>query len=241
LYQQKSYSYQMSRRNKLEKFADLLSFSNVYEYSEKPREDGWLYNGVSNSILKGVWKNQHFENNHPLILELACGRGEYTCALSEKYPKLNFIGVDVKGARIWKGAKYALEHLPNAAFLRIRIEHIIHFFSSNEVDEIWITFPDPFLKDKKSNRRLTSPQFIERYKCFLKTDGIIHLKTDDDQLYEYTLEVIENAPELELIYQSNDIYKKELYTSDLEIKTYYEKKHLADGKKIKYIRSRILS
>ena len=186
--------------------------------------------------IKGQWTSHHFKNQNPLILELACGRGEYTCALAGTHENQNFIGVDVKGARIWKGAKYALEHLPNAAFLRIRIEHIAHFLAPGEVDEIWITFPDPFLKEKKANRRLTSPQFIERYSKILKKGGIIHLKTDDDQLYEYTMSVINEMEHLSLIYNSNDIYYGELYSPELDFKTYYEKKHLADQKKIKYIK-----
>ena len=230
----------MSRRNKLEKFADLLSFSNVYEYSDKDREEGWIHDGKEDVVIKGNWIKHHFKNENPLVLELACGRGEYTIQLAEMYPDKNFIGVDVKGARIWKGAKYALENLLNAAFLRIRIEHIHYYFSPKEVDEIWITFPDPFLKDKKANRRLTSPPFIERYKHILKKGGIIHLKTDDDTLYEYTLEVISEHPDLELIYESDDIYGSELYTPELEFKTYYEHKHLEAKKKIKYVRYRLL-
>lgn len=230
----------MSRRNKLEKFSDLLSFSNVYEYSEKPREEGWVYNGSSDVIIKGKWRSHHFKNDNPIILELACGRGEYTCALSEMHKNKNFIGIDVKGARIWKGAKFALEHLPNAAFLRIRIEHISNYFEMDEVDELWITFPDPFLKDKKSNRRLTSPPFIERYRTFLKRNGTIHLKTDEEQLYEYTLNTIYDSNQLELVYHSNDIYNQPLYVPELEFKTYYENKHLEKGKKIKYIQYKII-
>jgi len=230
----------MGKRNKLEKFADLLSFSNVYEYSDKGHIDGWVYDGEKDFIIKGQWDDHHFKNEKPIVLELACGRGEYTVQLAEMYPDKNFIGVDVKGARIWKGAKHALENLPNAAFLRIRIEHIDHFFEEGEVDEIWITFPDPFLKEKKANRRLTSPPFLALYKKFLKKDGILHLKTDDPTLYEYTVEVLQEHPEVELIYEKDDIYSDELYTPELEFKTYYEHKHLEDGRKIKYVRWRFV-
>ena len=230
----------MSRRNKLEKFADLLSFSNVYEYSEKEREKGWVHDGKEDFIIKGNWNSHHFNNENPIILELACGRGEYTVQLAEMYPNKNFIGVDVKGARIWKGAKHALENLTNAAFLRIRIEHIHYFFALEEVDEIWITFPDPFLKDKKANRRLTSPPFIDLYKKILKKGGLINLKTDDDTLYEYTLEIIATHSDLELLYQNNDIYENELVTPELAFKTYYERQHLEAKKKIKYIKYKLI-
>ncbi|MEE9374250.1 MAG: tRNA (guanosine(46)-N7)-methyltransferase TrmB [Saprospiraceae bacterium] len=229
----------MSRRNKLEKFSDLLSFSNVYEYSDKGRKDGWAYNEKEDVLIKGGWNKHQFENENPIILELACGRGEYTCALSELNDNKNFIGIDVKGARIWKGAKYAINYLPNAAFLRIRIEHIADFFTKDEVDEIWITFPDPFLKSRKADRRLTSLPFLERYRNILKKDGFIHLKTDDDQLYEYTLEIIEKSPYLKLIYKTNDIYANPLYSPELEFKTYYENQHLNLGKKIKYVKFRM--
>lgn len=226
----------MSKRNKLEKFSDLVTFSNVYEYSEKGYESGLGYNGENDVHLPGQWRKAHFGNDNPLILELACGRGEYTLALAEQYPDKNFVGVDVKGARIWQGARVALSELPNAAFLRIRIEHIAYFFASEEVDEIWITFPDPFLKTTKSNRRLTSPEFLDRYQKVLKNNGCINLKTDDDTLYHFTMDTIKNYDRTTLIYNSDDIYSDELYSPELEHKTYYEKKHLKDEKTIKYVR-----
>lgn len=226
----------MSRRNKLEKFSELLSFPNVYENFDAKApalagENGALVD------LKGKWVSEHFKNDHPLVLELACGRGEYTLGLSERFPERNFVGVDIKGARIWKGARQALERgLNNAAFLRTRIEQISHFFAPGEVSEIWITFPDPFLRKSKSNRRLTSPNFLNQYRNFLKPGGLVHLKTDAPSLYEFTLETLAEDPKVELLYHDDDIYTKPLITPELEIKTYYEHMHLAENKTIKYVR-----
>ena len=228
----------MSRRNKLLKFTENLTFNNVYEAisygsSELKRNETDLV------VLNGEWNTKHFKNSKPIILELACGRGEYCLALAERYPNINFIGVDIKGARIWKGAKLALENqLSNVAFLRTRIECIDKFFDEGEVDELWITFPDPFLRDSKYNRRLTSPNFLALYKKLLKPGGLIHLKTDSPELYEHSLEVIEEL-QLELIIQDDDIYASaELPQRDLDIKTYYERQHLEKGKKIKYLQFR---
>ncbi len=193
--------------------------------------------GMEEFNLKGKWKEEHFKNNHPITLELACGGGEYTLNLSKMYPNRNFIGVDIKGARIWKGATKAIQqNLNNAAFLRCRIEQITHFFALNEIDEIWITFPDPFLRDAKANRRLTSPFFISKYREILKKEGIVQLKTDDPTLYEFTLETISEDSKCELIYQENNIYSKELIIPELAFKTYYENMHLEKGRKIKFVR-----
>jgi len=154
----------MSKRNKLQKFADLLQFPNVYEHVDL-ESDTLLGGGGQPLHLAGKWGSRVFQNDRPLTLELACGRGEYSLELARRHPDRNFIGVDIKGARLWKGARTALqEALPNVAFLRIRIEHIARFFSLGEVDEIWITFPDPFLKKSKANRRLTSPRFLDTYR-----------------------------------------------------------------------------
>lgn len=226
----------MSRRNKLQKFAEILTFPNVYENfdSYPPRLSGMDGKEI---VMKGQWKTKHFKNNNPITLELACGRGEYTVALAEKYPNRNFIGVDIKGARIWKGAKIALaKKLDNAAFLRTRIELIAAFFESGEVDEIWITFPDPFLRKGKSNRRLTSPNFLDHYRKILKQDGLVHLKTDEGVLSEFTLEVLEADKTAKVLYQDTDIYATPLPMEELEVKTYYENMHLEKGKTIKYIR-----
>ena len=224
----------MGRKNKLKRFADVATFSNVFEIVEGER--AIVTNGEGDARdMKGKWASLYFQNNHPLILELACGKGEYTLALAQRDVSHNFIGVDIKGARIWKGARRGLdEKISNAAFLRTRIEFIEYFFSPGEVESIWITFPDPFAG--KPNRRLTSVPFLERYRKFLKPGGSIHLKTDSELLYEFTLEVVDADPRCKIIYSNPDIYSGPLYDPILEQKTYYELKHLADGKKITYTR-----
>lgn len=229
----------MSRRNKLKKFAELLTFPNVYENLDSYPPKLTDING--NDIdMKGKWNENHFKNENPITLELACGRGEYTLALARKYPNRNFIGVDIKGARIWKGAGIALEEkLDNVAFLRTRIELIAPFFGEEEVDEIWITFPDPFLRKGKKNRRLTSPNFLTHYRKILKKGGLVQLKTDEKVLSDYTLEILEEDPNAKLLYYEENIYSKPLLIDELEIKTYYEKIHLEKGKKIKYIQFNI--
>lgn len=223
-------------KNKLRKFSELLTYDNVYQCFDW--HNPVLYGkAMQEHALKGQWGEKHFNNNNPIVLELACGGGEYTVNLARKYPNKNFIGLDIKGARIWKGATKAKnEGLDNAAFLRCKIDLLPHFFDANEVDEIWITFPDPFLRESKSNRRLTSPFFISKYRQVLKKDGIVQLKTDDPTLYEFTLETINEDENCQLIYHENDIYSKELYIPELEFKTYYEGMHLAKGRKIKYVR-----
>ena len=229
----------MSRRNKLFKFAQILSFPNVYEnyIADVPLLLGEI--GVEVELI-GKWASQHFKNDHPLTLELACGKGEYTVGLAQRFPERNFIGVDVKGARIWRGAKTALEAgVPNAAFLRTRIEQLALFFEKDEVSEIWITFPDPFLANTKANRRLTSPPFLTEYQKVLKPGGLFHLKTDDETLYQFTLEVLGKQKEYALLSHDDDIYAKPLPMEELEIKTFYEKQHLAEKKTIKYVRFRL--
>jgi tRNA (guanine-N7-)-methyltransferase len=229
----------MSRQNKLQKFADIQRFPNVYEnfHFDKPELLG--ENGVPVKRA-GEWANIHFGNDHPITLELACGRGEYTLALAEMHPERNFLGVDVKGARIWKGAKYALENeLNNAAFVRTRIEQLYHFFQPGEVSEIWITFPDPFLENGKANRRLTSPRYLDVYRKMLAPGGIIHLKTDSPELYKYTLLVQQTYPHTTLELHQDDIYSQELIMPELAFKTYYENQHLRDGLSIKYVRLRM--
>ncbi len=229
----------MSKRNKLQKFADLRSFPNVYEnfHHDNPQLLGIEGQEVE---LKGEWTEAHFKNQNPITLELACGRGEYTLALAERFPERNFIGVDIKGARIWKGARIALENeWHNAAFLRTRIEQITHFFAPGEISEIWITFPDPFLKKGKENRRLTSPRFLDEYRKILPAGGLIHLKTDSPELYEFTLEVLSSYEHAELLVDQDDIYSQELIMPELAFRTYYENMHLRDGKTIKYVRIRL--
>ena len=225
----------MSRRNKLEKFAEVLAFTNVYE-NFNPKNALLTFAEGIEVEMKGKWAKEHFKNDHPITLELACGRGEYSLALAAAYPGRNFIGVDIKGARIWKGAKLALERkLHNVAFLRTRIEQIHQFFAKDEVDEIWITFPDPFLK--KENRRLTSPYFLKAYKQFLKGGGKIHLKTDDPTLYAFSVAMLQEDHDIDIAYKNDNIYAGDLYIPELSFKTYYELIHLEEGKNIKYIQS----
>lgn len=226
----------MSRRNKLEKFAELLTFKNVYQnYSFKDPGLHYLHGDLVER--KGKWSKVHFTNDHPLILELACGWGEYSLGLARQQPNSNFIGVDVKGNRIWKGAKNALEEgLSNVAFLRTRIEQIEQFFANGEVSEVWITFPDPFLRKSKSNRRLTAEHFLRKYRKILLPGGMVHLKTDSPELYEFTLETLQQIEFCRLAYHDDHIYSKVLPHPALEIKTKYEHMHLEAGKTIKYIK-----
>ena len=186
--------------------------------------------------MAGKWKD-FFGNDKPLTLELACGHGAYTVGLARLFPDRNFIGLDRKGARMWKGAKTCIEeNLPNAAFMRIQIDHCALHFAKDEVEEIWITFPDP--QPNKDRKKLTNPMFLDRYKQFLKPTGIINLKTDDDDLYAYTLDLIKEK-NYELLESNNDIYNWPEITEELKIRTYYEMKWLEKGKTIKYIKFRI--
>ncbi len=227
----------MARRNKLQKFTEILTFSNVYE-NEDIKIPVLIGKDGETVDLRGKWRAQHFKNSNPLTLELACGGGEYTLGLARMYAESNFLGVDIKGARIWKGARVGLsENLANAAFLRTRIEKIASFFAENEIDNIWITFPDPFLHDSKENRRLTSPHFLKEYRKIVKKTGIIHLKTDSPELYDFTLATIAADQQCELLYKNDDIYGSlPLIMPELQLQTAYEMMHLAAAKTIKYIR-----
>ena len=187
--------------------------------------------------LRGKWAVSFFHNSNPIVLELGCGRGEYTVGLARRFPDKNFIGVDIKGARMWSGATEALrEDLTNAAFLRTRIEIIADFFATSEVSEIWLTFSDPQMK--KPTKRLTSTYFMERYRLFLQDNGIIHLKTDSDFLYTYTKYMIE-VNDLPLECQTADLYGSHKEDDMLSIRTYYEQQWLDRGMKIKYLRFRL--
>ncbi len=224
------------RKNKLMKFAELENFPFVFE-SFDAKNPGITDAEGHPVAIQGLWHETVFNNENPIVLELACGGGEYTVSLAGRYPNKNFIGVDIKGARIWKGARRVDQlKLENAAFLRTRIERIAYFFAKDEVSEIWITFPDPFIKKSKSNRRLTSPYFLKLYSAFLKPGAILHLKTDSDLLYEFSLVSIRECPFTHVEYHCNDIYAGPLENDDLEIKTFYEKQHLEEGKTIKYLR-----
>ena len=228
----------MSRRNKLLKFAELATFPNVYE-NFSVQEPQLLADHDTPVDLKGKWASEHFKNGNPITLELACGRGEYTVGLARQFPDRNFIGVDVKGARIWKGARQALaDDLDNAAFLRTRIECVEVFFESEEIDEIWITFPDPFPRDRQVNRRLTAPIFLDLYRGMIKPDGIVHLKTDNTGIFLYTLSVIVGEG-LELVNISDDVDALDLGMQELDIPTYYERLHRDKGSRIKYCAFRL--
>ena len=223
-------------RRKLKKFAEVRSFPNVYE-NFHPMIPELRGENAELVEMKGLWASKHFKNENPITLELACGRGEYTLQLARKYPERNFIGVDIKGSRIHQGATIAIEEgLTNVAFLRMTIEKINNFIAPGEISEIWITFPDPFLADSKSNRRLTAPRFLQSYKEMLVENGIVQLKTDSPELYAFTKEVLAVHPGINILYDNEDIYAKSLDFPDLEFKTYYEKKHLAINRTIKYIR-----
>lgn len=226
----------MSRKNKLRKFAEVLSFPNVYECYDI-QHPSLVGVGMTPVDLKGKWRQDHFKNDHPITLELACGGGEYTVGLARLFPERNFIGVDIKGNRLHAGAKEALrDGLNNVAFLRTRIEIIDHFFAPGEVDEIWITFCDPFPRAIKVNRRLTSDYFNEKYRNILHPGGLVHLKHDDNDLVKFSLDVIAEDPRCSLIYKNLDIYAGELPMQELSIKTLYEGKHLLSGRTIKYLR-----
>ncbi|MBW6500187.1 MAG: tRNA (guanosine(46)-N7)-methyltransferase TrmB [Bacteroidales bacterium] len=194
--------------------------------------------GVSHP-LKGNWNKEVFCNSNPLVLELACGRGEYTTGLASRFPLNNYVGIDIKGARMWRGAKTAIENkLGNVAFLRIRIEFISSFFAEDEVDEIWIIFPDPQPGKKNSNKRLTSPWFLNNYRNFLKNNGIIHLKTDNIELFDYTAALVAGN-DLEIIRRTSDLYSDNPENEILSIRTHYEKSFLSKGLKINYISFRL--
>lgn len=192
--------------------------------------------------LKGKWQQDYFRNSNPVIIELGCGKGEYTVGLAGLYPDKNFIGLDKKGARMWRGAKTTAENnIPNIAFVRVQIESIDAVFAHGEVDEIWITFPEPHPNSPRTKKRFTSPQFINRYRQILKEGGVIHLKTDSDLVYTYTLDVI-RAGGHHLIYSSDDLYAEEIsdVTRDVvAVQTFYEQMWLAQGMKIKYLCFRI--
>ncbi len=215
-------------KNKLKKFEDLKELPNTLQPTIKNLKSGFY--------LKGNWKREFFRNNNPIVLELGCGKGEYSIGLAKKYSNINFIGIDIKGARIWSGAREAYDQeMKNVAFLRIPIEFIDHCFGKNEIDEIWITFPDPQLKLKRAKKRLTHPNFLNLYNNFLKKNGIIHLKTDSQRLHLFTLEIIHK--EKHILFDSNpNLYSNSCIKDDLNLKTYYERKFLEKGKPITYIR-----
>ena len=225
-------------KNKLKKFAEMETFSNVFQCSAGSlNEEGQFVSHPIVHQMAGQWRERFFHNNNPIVLELGCGRGEYTVGLARKYPEKNFIGVDIKGARMWAGAKEAeMSGLKNAAFLRTNIEFITSFFAKDEVDEIWITFCDPQMK--KATKRLTSTYFMQRYQQIVKPDGIIHLKTDSPFLYTYTTEMLRLNP-YPVLANTDDLYACEQYPDAQALKTHYENQWLDRGLSIKYIAWRL--
>ena len=214
-------------KDKLRRFAENETFPNVFQ----PKL-GFPPVGFE---LKGKWNETFFKNNNPIVLELGCGRGEYTVGLAEHFPDKNFIGVDRKGARLWRGAKTAVENaMSNVAFLRVMIDQIDYYFDKDEVSEIWITFPDPQPQESLIKKRLTSPRFLDRYLNFLKPGGLIHLKTDSAPLFDYTLEIVAERNH-NLKVHTHDLYTSGLANDILSIKTTYEKIFLAKGMKINYL------
>ena len=209
-------------KDKLRKFFEIDTFPNVYQ----------LHLG---KVMKGKWAVEHFKNDKPIVLELACGKGEYAVNLAKLFPEKNFIGVDLKGNRIWRGARTGVdEGIENLAFLRIQIEDILEFFAPGEIDEIWITFADPQPQESREKKRLTFPGFLEKYRVLLKPGGKVNLKTDNDGLYLYTCEKVE---ELNLVVHknTNNLYQSDLVDEVLSIKTHYERIYLKHDKNINYI------
>ncbi|GAL62868.1 tRNA (guanosine(46)-N7)-methyltransferase TrmB [Algibacter lectus] len=223
----------MGSKNKLKRFRENETFSNVFQPSREELVE-------STFSLKGEWRSKVFKNDNPLVLELGCGKGEYSVALAQKYPNKNFIGVDIKGARFWRGAKTATEeNIPNVAFLRTQIELIDHAFANNEVDEIWITFPDPQIKYKRTKHRMTNAVFLERYKQILKPDGVMNLKTDSEFMHGYTLGLLHGAGH-EVLYANHNVYKQEGSPEEVtSIQTFYESQYLEKNKAITYIKFKI--
>lgn len=221
----------MGSKNKLKRFRENETFDNVIQPT---RED--VLNGFD---LQGKWR-KHFDNNNPIILELGCGKGEYTLALAEKNPDKNFIGVDIKGARFWRGAKTALEdNLNNVAFLRTQIELIDLCFNENEVDEIWITFPDPQIKYTRTKHRLTNQDFLKKYHQILKPEGVVNLKTDSEFMHGYTLGLLHGEGH-EILYAHHNVYNNAHSPKEVvNTQTFYESQYLETGKAITYIKFRL--
>ena len=214
-------------KNKLQKFADMETYSHVFQYPFAVlKERGF--------DMRGKWNDKFFHNNNPIVLELGCGKGEYAVGLARRYPNKNFIGVDIKGARMWTGASEAkAEGIENVAFLRTHIELITHFFAPGEVSEIWITFPDPQMK--KTRKRLTSTRMLELYREILTENGIIHLKSDSPFLYTYTRAMVQEN-KFPILIDTDDLYNSGIDDDILGIKTFYEQQWLERGKSIKYIK-----
>lgn len=221
-------------KNKLARFAEMETLPNVVQVP---------FNQALNTTFKfkGIWKQEFFRNQNPLVLELGCGKGEYTVGLAKRFPEKNFLGVDIKGSRMWVGAKQSFnENIHNAAFLRTRIELIDSFFDESEVDEIWITFPDPQLKNKRTKKRLTSSPFLTKYRTFLKNDGIVHLKTDSFPLFNYTRKLL-NYNNLPILTETDNLYSTNFADEIRSIRTHYETLFMEKGENITYLKFRVHS
>lgn len=223
----------MGSKNKLKRFKENETFVNVFQ----PTREELV---ADQFPLKGKWNSDFFKNDHPIVLELGCGKGEYSVGLAERFPHKNFIGIDIKGARFWRGAKTAVENgLHNVAFVRTQIELIEHCFAANEVSEIWITFPDPQIKYKRTKHRMTNAAFLDNYKKILQPNGLMHLKTDSEFMHGYTLGLLHGAGH-EVLYANHNIYKNEGAPDEVTgIQTFYESQYLEVNKAITYIQFRI--
>lgn len=223
----------MGSKNKLKRFRENDTFSNVIQ----PTREEIVANKFP---LKGKWNTDFFKNDAPIVLELGCGKGEYSVALAKKFPEKNFIGIDIKGARFWRGAKTAVEdEMNNVGFIRTQIELLEGLFAENEVSEIWITFPDPQIKYKRTKHRMTNEAFLARYKKVLNAEGTIHLKTDSEFMHGYTLGLLHGAGH-EVLYANHDVYKNEGSPEEVtDIQTFYEQQYLEVNKAITYIHFKI--
>lgn len=223
----------MGSKNKLKRFKENETFDNVIQPTREEVVSG-------NFPFKGKWNQEFFKNDNPIVLELGCGKGEYTVGLAQKFPKKNFIGIDIKGARFWRGAKTAVEEgMDNVAFVRTQIELIADVFAEKEVDEIWITFPDPQIKYKRTKHRMTNSEFLQLYKKLLKPDGVVNLKTDSEFMHGYTLGLLHGEGH-EVLYANHNVYHNEGSPEEVtSIQTFYENQYLETDKAITFVRFKI--
>ncbi len=224
----------MGSKNKLKRFKDNEKFDNVFQPTRQELLSG-------DFEFKGSWAKKVFNNSNPITLELGCGKGEYSVELARQNPDINFIGIDIKGARFWRGAKTANEkNIPNVKFIRAQIELVEYLFEKNEISEIWVTFPDPQITYKRTKHRLTNPEFLNKYKQILNNKGSINLKTDSEFLHGYTLGLLQAMKSAEILYSNHDIYKRSGSPKEAtEIKTHYENLFLNNDKPITFIKFKI--
>jgi tRNA (guanine-N7-)-methyltransferase len=223
----------LGSKNKLKRFKENETFANVVQPAREDLTEKKFY-------LKGMWNKEFFNNENPIVLELGCGKGEYSVGLAQRFPDKNFIGIDIKGARFWRGAKTAIDdNISNVGFLRTQIELVEYAFAENEVDEIWITFPDPQIKYKRTKHRMTNSVFLQRYKKILKSNGVVHLKTDSEFMHGYTLGLLHGEGH-EVLYANHNVYRNEGSPEEVTaIQTFYESQYLEQNKPITYIRFKI--